>query len=244
MKSLGIIGFGSFGQFIYSHLKNYFNISIYDCNKKFNSLEEVCSSEVIILATPMREFENILNQIKDKLQPGTLIIDICSLKIYPIKLMLEILPGDVEIIGTHPLFGPNSAKDGIENLKITLCEVRSSNFENVVNFCKNKLKLDVFITTPQVHDSQMALSQALTHFIGHIAKDFDLHRIDLSTKTFDNLMDVIETIENNSQELFEDMQILNPYSKDVREKFIQSSKNVNDYLNQLKLFNELDSRNN
>ena len=54
MKTLGIIGFGSFGQFISLHLSSYFDVLAYNrsdksaeakaLNVKYCSLAEVCQS--------------------------------------------------------------------------------------------------------------------------------------------------------------------------------------------------------
>ena len=226
MKSLGIIGFGRFGKFMVMHLSDFFNIGVFDFKKpesmkniKFTTLNDVCKKEIIIIAVPMENLENILNKIKNKLRPGTLIIDVCSLKVFSCNLMQKILPENVEIIGTHPLFGPQSATGKLNNLKIVLCNLRSTKFDLVKKFCLN-LGLEVLELTPEEHDRQMALSQALTHFIGQVCKSIDLQRVDASTRTFDDLMNVMEVIRNDTKALFENMQTMNPYAKKIREKFV------------------------
>ena len=232
--NLGIIGYGSFGKFMHEYLKKYISdISIYDKFQEIDSLSQVCNSEIVILAMPMGALQETLHNIKDILKPGTLVLDICSLKVFSAKLMLEILPDTIEIIGAHPLFGPNSAKQGIGGLNIALCNIRTTKFDKVKNFCSQTLNLNTHEVTPEEHDFQMAISQALTHFIGHIAQKIDLDRVELGTKTFDNLMDVIEIIEGNSEELFRDMQILNPYAREVREIFINGGIDVHKELNAL-----------
>jgi prephenate dehydrogenase len=45
------------------------------------------------------------------LRPGQLIIDTCSVKERPLEWMLEELPDHVQIVGTHPLFGPDSGQE-------------------------------------------------------------------------------------------------------------------------------------
>jgi len=132
---IGIIGFGNFGKFMAKQLKEKAEIIVTDVvNKekeakeigvKFDSLENLLQSKIIILAVPMENFKVMLHKIKDKLLPGTLILDVCSLKVFSCNAMKEILPENVEIIGTHPLFGPQSAHDSIKGMKIVLCNVRS-----------------------------------------------------------------------------------------------------------------------
>jgi prephenate dehydrogenase len=245
---IGIIGFGNFGKFMAKHLLKKAEVVVTDVmNKKqeaeemglqFVSLEEVTKQKIIILAVTMESLEEMLHKIKDKISADTLILDVCSLKVFSCKLMDEILPNNVEIIGTHPLFGPQSSPNSIKDMRIVLCNVRSKRLNTVKNFCES-LGLRVFITSPEEHDKQMAVSQALTHFIGQVAKKMDIKRVDLSTKTFDNLMDVIEIIKNDTPALFENMQTMNPFAKEERERFIAESKKLNENLNLIGGQNEI-----
>lgn len=231
MKSLGIIGFGSFMRFFSPYLEKHFNLVIYNRNLGDSSLNDVLECEIIILAMPVNKIEEVLIKIKDKIKPNTIVLDICSVKEYPCQLMNELLPEGVEIIGTHPMFGPQSGKNGIEGLNIVLCDIRSKSINFFKDFFSNELKLNVFIKTPKEHDKQMAISQALTHFIGRISKNLELDRIDLSTKTYDDLINILKTVRDDSDELFLAIQNLNPYAKEIREKFIDEANRINNKLN-------------
>lgn len=240
---IGIIGFGRFGQFMARHLKSkadVFVTSKYNNKKeadelgvKFVSLEEILKKKIIILAVSMNEFESTVKNIKSTIQPGTLVLDVCSLKVFTCKAMSEFLPKNVEIIGTHPLFGPNSAKISLEGLKIALCNVTASQntLNKVKEFC-GSLGLKAIITTPEEHDKQMAQSQALTHFIGRSISKSGIKKVELSTKTFDDLMNVSDIINGNTPELFESIETLNPYAASVRKKFIESSIEIDKDLNE------------
>jgi len=59
----------------------------------------------------------------------------------------------------------------------------------------------------------------------------NINRVDLSTKTFEDLMDVIDIIKNDTRALFENMQTMNPFAREVREKFIKECEAINNYLN-------------
>ncbi|PIN89074.1 hypothetical protein COU57_06630 [Candidatus Pacearchaeota archaeon CG10_big_fil_rev_8_21_14_0_10_32_14] len=239
---IGIIGFGNFGKFMASHLKNKSYIIVTDIIDKkeeaeqigveFGSLEEVLKQKIIILSVEMENLRDTLHSIKDKISPGTLVLDVCSLKLFSSKLMEDLLPKNIEIIGTHPLFGPQSAKDLIEGMKIAICNIRSNKIDDVKIFCES-LGLDVIICSPEEHDRQMAVSQSLTHFIGHVAKNIDLCRVDLSTKTFDDLMNVIEIMKNDTPALFENMQTMNPFAKNMRSIFVDETIKLNKRLSHL-----------
>lgn len=225
---IGIIGFGPFGQLLAKHLKNKAEVFVTDHSDKgkqareagvnFVSLSEAARKQIVILAVPTRNLKEVLLNIKNILQPGTLVLDVCSCKVLACKVMNEILPKGIEIIGTHPLFGPQSAKNGLDGLKMVLCNIRTSRLEKVITFCES-FGLKVIVSTPEEHDRQMALAQALTHFIAKVIKVMDVNNIDLSTKAFDKLMEVVEMVKEDSEVLFQDIQTLNPFAEEVRQKF-------------------------
>jgi prephenate dehydrogenase len=235
---ISIIGFGNFGKLAAKHLSKKAEIVVNDVSDKtreaneigvkFVSLDEACRSNVVVIAVPMENVEDMLHKIKDKLQEGSLILDVCSLKMFSCKLMKEILGERFEIIGTHPLFGPQSAPGSIAGMRIALCNVnaKTETFDNVSRFCSD-LGLDVIKTDAEEHDKQMAVSQALTHFIGRVCKSVGLSRVELSTKTFDDLMNIVNIVGNDTPALFNNMQNMNPFAKGMRDVFVKTAESVN-----------------
>jgi len=88
-------------------------------------------------------------------------MDVGSVKVKPAQAMREILPENVDAVGLHPLFGPQSGRDGIEGLKIAVCNLRGDRGACVARFCADVLKLRVFEVTPEAHDRQLAYVPAL-----------------------------------------------------------------------------------
>jgi prephenate dehydrogenase len=239
---IGIIGFGNFGKFMAKHLKNKAELVVTDnadkskeaaeLGVKFSTLDEILKRKIIILAVPMENFVETLHKIKNKLQEGSLIVDVCSLKMFSCKAMKKILPENVEIIGSHPLFGPQSVKQRIKGMKIVLCKVKAKDktFQKVKKFCE-ELELKVITSTTEEHDKQMAVSQALTHFVGQALKNINIKRLEMSTKTFDDLMNIVNIIKNDTTALFENMQTMNPFAEEIRKKFIKEAEKMNAQLN-------------
>ena len=91
---------------------------------KSGTLEDVCQQSVVIPFVPISEFEGLIKQIAPMVNPSALILDVCSVKAHPVQAMKAYLPESVSIIGTHPMFGPDSAKDSLFGKKIVLCPVR------------------------------------------------------------------------------------------------------------------------
>ena len=230
-KEIGLIGFGNFGRFISNHLQNYFKIFVYDFIKNnkenyndnivFSTLEDVVNKDLLILSLPVQYLEDCLIKIKDIIKKDCLVFDVCSVKIKPIDLMLKYLPETTEIIGTHPLFGPQSAKDGIKNLNIVLTDVRSTRFEEVKKFLNEKFELNILVKDKDEHDKTMAVVQGLTHFIAKGLKEIEIFDTPLKTVSYQNLLNFYKILENETDALFHTIQNENPYTRAIREKFVE-----------------------
>src|SRR3990167_6883060 len=125
-NKVGIIGYGRFGKVLAEILKSDCSIKIYD--KKFpgmDTLDEVLTASTLFIAVPIRHFEKTIIDIAPKLQTGTTVIDVCSVKLHPISVMKKHLPSTIDIIATHPLFGPDSVGKK-QSLKIVIHNVRDT----------------------------------------------------------------------------------------------------------------------
>ena len=70
--------------------------------------------EIVVVAVPVAVMPTVFKAIAPHLQPGALVVDVGSVKMLPAQWMTELLPDYVEIVATHPLFGPQSvARDGL-----------------------------------------------------------------------------------------------------------------------------------
>lgn len=228
-KTLSIIGFGTFGQFITPHLSPHFDISVWnrsDYQSKASELgvqwvrlKEALSKEIIILCTNISFFESFLKENAHLFNPNALVLDVASVKILPIELMVKYLPSTCEIIGTHPLFGPQSGKNGIQNLNFVISPVRSKKVDCLKDFAENTLKLKVFVKSAEEHDREMAYVQALTHFVARAINEMNIPDSPLSTQAYLKLLELKGLLSGDSFELFKAIENNNPFAKEIRENF-------------------------
>ena len=132
--TIGIVGFGRFGRLMAHYLSPDFPVRAYDPSVRTEAMaaagaapaaiDDVCRSDIVILAVPISRLQALLSAIGPHLQPESLLVDVCSVKEQPVRWMQELLPETVDILGTHPMFGPDSAADSLEGRKIVLCPVR------------------------------------------------------------------------------------------------------------------------
>jgi prephenate dehydrogenase len=191
---IGIIGFGRFGKLMATHLSKDYGLIICDPYidvKKIEpygkavSLEEVCAADSIILSIPISSLQELLRKIALYIKPGALIIDVCSVKEKPMEWMLEILPKETQILGTHPMFGPDSAKDSLDGKKIILCNERTPHdrYIKVKDYLSSK-GIIIIEATPEKHDKEMATSLALTHFIGRGLSEYGAKPLEIDTEGY------------------------------------------------------------
>ena len=234
---IGIIGFGHFGRFIASHLNKTNKVFVRDKINKYReaqkigiiscSQKEAVSKDIVILAVPISKLKNVLFKIKPHLRKESIVVDVCSVKVLPCKLMKRMLP-DNEIIGTHPLFGPQSGKQGIENMKIVVCPVRASpNSLNKIKNIFNRLGLRIIISSPQEHDKAMASSHALMHFIARSLLNIGITNQEIKIQSLDKALELIDIFKDDSSQLFRDVQNFNPFAKKIRHRFIKEILKIN-----------------
>lgn len=231
MTEIGIIGFGQFGQFMAQHLAPFFDVTVTDradlkseadkIGAKWSDFETAAGKQIVVFAVPLKSFETVLRRAAAVLPEDALCLDVCSVKIEPLKLMREILPETVEIVGTHPLFGPQSGREGIEGLRVAFCPLRTGKSGQIKQFLGEKLKLKVLEKSPEEHDREMAHVQALTHFVARALDELHVVDSDLATVSYEELMRAARLVSEDSWELFQTIQQGNPFAENKRKAFIE-----------------------
>jgi len=230
---IGIVGFGRFGKLTTRYLAADFPVRVYDpaamirdvasTGAESVGLEAASSCKVVILAVPISRLQRVLDQVRAYLAPESLVVDVCSVKEYPVRWMQNLLPPSVEILATHPMFGPDSAAESLQGRKIVLCPVRiaAPRYEAVRSYLIAK-GLVVIEADPSEHDRQIAVSLALTHFIGRCLSGMGAKPQEIDTEGYKRLLHILDVVENDTWQLFEDMHRFNPYARETRRRFMES----------------------
>ena len=241
MNSVGIIGFGRFGKVLANILQRGFAIKAYDPKPagpfpgvQFLDLDTVLNEKVVFIAVPIRHFESVIADISKKLKKETTLIDVCSVKSYPVNIMLKILPGHIGVIATHPMFGPDSYMSN-SNLKMMINNTRD--LYNQYSFWKrffSDQSIQIIEMTPDQHDRLAAKTQGVTHFLGRMLKEFGIKKTNIDTQGFRDLLDLVGQTCNDTWELYADLQLYNPYTEDMVEKLKASTNKLDNQLNELR----------
>ena len=240
MNSVGIIGLGRFGKVLASILQKGYQISGYDIEEisplpgiEFHNLEKVLEEDVIFIAVPIRHFKSLIVDIAPRLNKGTTVIDVCSVKSYPTEIMKKFLSKDIGIIATHPMFGPDSFLTN-KKLKMMMHNVHDINnqFSLWKEFFKNQ-RVEIIEMSPDEHDRLAARSQGITHFLGRMLKEFGINKTSIDTQGFKDLLDLVEQTCNDTWDLYTDLQLYNPYTMPTISKLRKSTESLDKQLKEL-----------
>ena len=234
---LGLIGAGAFGSFCLPHLRPFFRIHLADPRPdlpetaarhgvRAASIAEAAAQPFVLLAVPVAQVAAAGAAIAPHLRPGALVVDTCSLKLEPLRLLREILPNFVDLAGTHPLFGPNSGRDGIAGLRVTVCPGRGRRHRLVARFLERALALTVIRSSAEAHDREMAQVQGLTHLVARLVDSLGLPRPSQTTPSFEQLMRAVETVRDDSEALFRAITQENPFVPPLTARFFATAREM------------------
>lgn len=234
--SVGLIGLGAFGRLAATHLAPHLNLVAHDpAIADMDSvacvpLAEAASRPVVILAVPVQMIAQVSRQIAPYLPSGALVLDVASVKLQPMAAMREHLPAGTEILGTHPLFGPQSAAEGLDGQSIVLCPEPGVDPGGVADFLRDDLRLEVHLSDADTHDRTMASVQALTHLVSKVITDLDLPPAPYTTRSYELLKQAADLVAGDSDELFRAIERHNPHAGALRDRFFRAARALDDRL--------------
>jgi prephenate dehydrogenase len=146
---------------------------------------------------------------------------------YPAQVMQELLPESIDIIATHPMFGPDSGSTGIAGLPLVFHPIRcSAERAHQVKHLFTALQLQVLEMSCEQHDREAAYSQGVTHFVGRVLDALHLSDTAIATVGYKQLLSIVEQTCNDPLQLFYDLQRYNPYTYEMRSQLTRAIDDV------------------
>ncbi|MCK5039621.1 MAG: prephenate dehydrogenase/arogenate dehydrogenase family protein [Candidatus Aenigmarchaeota archaeon] len=203
--------------------KNKYPVLVSGRKTQLTNTELTKQSDIIIIAVPIDVTPKTIKEILPSLKDNSLLIDITSLKTEPVTEMKK-AKKTVGVVGLHPMFGP--LVTSIQNQHIAVCEARENKLWHDLKqfFIQNKANLiDI---SPEEHDRQMAVMQALLHFVNlSYVKTLQDSRIKpkgkFSTPVFQLQTMIFGRILGQNPSLYADIQIQNPEFKGILDSYIK-----------------------
>jgi prephenate dehydrogenase len=236
LKTVGLIGFGSFGELVARLLDGKVTLKVTSRTmskvpeRLRATLPEVAACDYVVISLPLSSYREVLSQLAQHIGANTVVVDVCSVKVVPSRIIRELLPGN-RLVVTHPLFGPQTAKEGLDTHVMVLCDDVSDGPElAAVEKLSRSLGLAVEHMSAEEHDRQMAYVHALTFFIarGLFGTDFD--SITLKTPSFKRIESLVELERHHTADLFDTIEAGNPLASEVRRRFLQDLQQLSDVI--------------
>ena len=134
----------------------------------------LAEATIIFICVAISSLPQVLSAVRPFIADDAIVCDTCSVKEYPQRWMRTLLPKRCALLGTHPMFGPDSLTVAAR-LPIVFCPIRIS--DAALRRCTDLFALwglQAIRMTAQRHDKMVAYSQGFTHLIGRIADSMRL----------------------------------------------------------------------
>lgn len=224
-RKVGVYGLGRFGTFWGSLLAT--QMEVVGASRSWKEklpdsisqvrVEELAEAEAVFLCVAISAMDESCRLLSTILPPTVPILDTCSVKVHPAAVMERHFPGQQPLIATHPMFGPDSGRDGVQGFPIITYPVRDAGGvyrEWLESF--RDLGLKIIEMSPEEHDREAAYTQGITHFIGRVLSRLELPHSPIATLGYRKIQEVIEQTCNDPYQLFLDLQHYNPYTSSMR----------------------------
>lgn len=231
---LGIVGYGRCGQLAAEVLETDFHVTATDVRDlsgqaaargvAWGDIAACASKPTVLLAVPVRTIPRVLQAIAPHLPEGATVVDMASVKVEPMRWMAELLPAGVSRVGTHPLFGPESAPErNIRGQRIVICEAEGyAPAARSIEVIARRLGLESIRLDPETHDREMARSQALVFLLARALASADLGGSQYGTPSERRVWSALNMTAADTDELYEDILKLNPFARESTRALIEA----------------------
>lgn len=204
-------------------------VMIVDVDTELTVEKAAAVADVVIVSVPIDTTVELIQRIGPLVREQALLMDVTSIKVAPLKAMLESCRGSV--IGTHPLFDPSV--HSLQGQRVVLCRGRGDDWFDWLQQMLCARGLVLMESTPDQHDHAMSIVQVLVHFatqvMGHTLTQLD---VDLEeTLQFTSpvyLMELLMTARHfaQSSDLYASIEMSNAATPAVMEAFVKAAQHV------------------
>jgi prephenate dehydrogenase len=188
----------------------------------------VKDADRVMICVSISSFEETVKKIAPSIHRGQPIMDICSIKEYPVEVMHRHLRGALTL-GTHPVFGPGSSGVAHKAYVLTPTNPQEEAYAQEYQRWLEKEGANVFVMTPQKHDELMAIILGFPHFLGLAACETLLEQPafaeskKLAGTTYRMLFTLAEAVAMETPDLYANLQNRLPGMERIEELFIANS---------------------
>lgn len=184
--------------------------------------------DIVIVSVPIDVTVKVIAEIAPHVKKGACIVDITSIKKPPLDAMLAHAPEGVDVVATHPMFGPHGVD--FDRQKVVLCRGRGDEAFARVKKLYESFGAETIEATAEEHDAQMALIQVLVHektmVLGSVLERLkaDLGRsLQFASPIYRTELAMIGRMFSQQAELYADILTINPEAPRLSHVFEQEA---------------------
>jgi len=171
--------------------------------------------DVVVITVPIAVTEQVIRQVGPLVRKDALLMDLTSLKEFPLNAMLQRCTGSV--VGTHPVFGPSV--QSFQGQTFVVCPGRGDAWHKwVLDFLCSEGAV-IKETDAATHDRHMAIIQGMQHF-STIGLGMALRRLGMkpealleySSPIYRIRLDMVGRILGQDPELYADIELQNRHN--------------------------------
>jgi chorismate mutase/prephenate dehydrogenase len=193
-----------------------------------SAVEVASRNDVVIVAVPIAATVDVVKEIAPHVRTGACLMDITSIKRAPLEAMLEAAPEGVDVVGSHPMFGPHGVD--FDRQKVVLCKGRGDGSFARVKKLYESFGAETIEASAEEHDAQMALIQVLVHektmVLGSVLERLkaDLGRsLQFASPIYRTELAMIGRMFSQRAELYADILTVNPEAPRLSHVFEQEA---------------------
>ncbi len=188
----------------------------------------VKGADRVLICVSISSFEETVKKIAGSTHRGQPVMDICSIKEYPVNVMHQYLK-DALVLGTHPVYGPGS--NGVAHKAYVLTPTSPEEEAYALQYQKwlEGEGAHVFVMTPQKHDELMSIILGFAHFVGLAACETLLEQPGfaeskkLAGTTYRMLFTLAEAVAMETPDLYANVQTKLAGMDKIEEAFIANA---------------------
>jgi prephenate dehydrogenase len=203
-------------------IRDEFGVEITD------NVNAVKNADKILICVPIENFEAVVKEIHSHVRPDQVVMDICSIKENPVKIMHEYIRTGITL-GTHPVFGPGVKSIENQNFVLTPINDKEKLFARKFKSWLEKKRANVFIMSPRKHDELMSVVLGLPHFLGLVVCDTLLNYPNfVETKkvagaSYKMLLTLAEAVASEETGFYKSLQMNLPEIEKIEGLFLEKS---------------------
>ncbi len=194
-----------------------------------DTISAVKGVDRILICVPIDAFEDVVKEIHSHIEPDQILMDICSIKEFPVKVMHKYIKTGT-VLGMHPIFGPGSKSISNKNLILTPIGAKEKRLAEDFKTWLEEKKANVFIMSPRKHDELMSTVLGFPHFLALVICDSlvdqpnYLETRNVAGASYKMLSTLAEAVALEKAEFYSSLQVNLPRLRKIEALFLDKTK--------------------